>query len=114
MKLYVTWKLLNFRREHSNLFLRGEYIPVGVAGSRANHVIAFARRLYNDWCLIAVPRLLAKLGRGKRLWQDTSIKMPPEMPSHWVNVLTREEVCTRSSMSEFFATLPFAVLAPAR
>jgi (1->4)-alpha-D-glucan 1-alpha-D-glucosylmutase len=112
LKLYVTWKLLNFRREHSNLFLRGEYIPVGVAGSRANHVIAFARRLYNDWCLIAVPRLLAKLGRGKRLWQDTSIEMPLEAPSQWVNVLTREEVSKRSSVSELFATLPFAVLVP--
>src|SRR5215471_18468968 len=114
LKLYVTWKLLNFRREYSNLFLHGEYIPLRVAGSRADHVIAFARRLHSDWCVIAVPRLLAKLGRGKRVWQDTSIEMPPETPSHWVNLLTREEVSTRSSMSEFFATLPFAVLAPAR
>jgi (1->4)-alpha-D-glucan 1-alpha-D-glucosylmutase len=114
LKLYVTWKLLNFRREHSDLFLQGEYIPLRVAGSGADHVIAFARRLHSDWCVIAVPRLLAKLGRGKRVWQDTSIEMPPETPSHWVNLLTREEVSTRSSMSEFFATLPFAVLAPAR
>jgi (1->4)-alpha-D-glucan 1-alpha-D-glucosylmutase len=114
LKLYVTWKLLNFRREHSNLFLHGEYIPLRVAGSRADHVIAFARRLHSDWCVIAVPRLLAKLGRGKRLWQDTSIEMPLETPSHWVNILTMEKVSTRSSVSEVFATLPFAVLAPTR
>ena len=112
LKLYVTWKLLNFRREYSNLFLHGEYIPLRVAGSRADHVIAFARRLHSDWCVIAVPRLLAKLGRGTRMWRDTSIEMPLEMPSHWVNVLTREEVSTHSSVSECFATLPFAVLAP--
>src|SRR5205823_5608700 len=42
LKMYVTWKLLNFRRSHADLFLHGEYIPLRVSGTRANHVIAFA------------------------------------------------------------------------
>src|SRR5207302_6128918 len=81
LKLYVTWKLLNFRRKHSELFLQGEYIPLRIAGPRTNHLIAFARRLHDDWCVIAVPRLLAKLGRGKTLWRDTSIERPAEASS---------------------------------
>src|SRR5262249_19116035 len=53
LKLFVTWKLLNFRREHPNLFLEGEYIPLSVTGPSADHVIAFARRLHEDWCVVA-------------------------------------------------------------
>ncbi|HYR44903.1 MAG TPA: malto-oligosyltrehalose synthase [Terriglobia bacterium] len=112
LKLYVTWKLLNFRRQHSELFLHGEYIPLRIAGPRANHLIAFARRLHDDWCVIAVPRLLAKLGRGNNLWQNTSIELPPEAPVDWNNILTSEDVSSPLFASALFATLPLAVLSP--
>src|SRR4029077_18396482 len=52
LKLYVTWNLLNFRRAHAKLFLEGEYVPLKVTGSRADHVIAFCRRIHNDWCVV--------------------------------------------------------------
>jgi len=110
LKVYVTWKSLNFRREHSDLFLHGEYIPLRVEGPRANHLIAFARRLHDDWCVIAVPRLLVKLGRGRNLWQDTSIELPAEAPVDWTNILTSGEVSAPLSASALFSTLPLAVL----
>jgi (1->4)-alpha-D-glucan 1-alpha-D-glucosylmutase len=109
LKLWATWKLLNFRRDHSDLFLHGEYIPLHVSGPRSDHVIAFARRLHDDWCVVAVPRLLAKLGRAERIWKDTSIELPPEAPSQWRNVLT-EEGMPAVSASTLFSTLSFAVL----
>src|SRR5262249_10494773 len=64
LKLYLNWKLLNFRREHADLFLHGEYIPIHVSGPLADHVIAFARRVHGDLCIIAVPRLCGSLTRA--------------------------------------------------
>ena len=110
LKLYVMWRSLNFRREYSDLFVHGEYIPLRVVGPRANHVVAFARHLHDDWCIVAVPRLLAKLGRGNDLWPDTSIELPPEAPAHWINILTKEELSSPVSASALFSTLPLAVL----
>jgi (1->4)-alpha-D-glucan 1-alpha-D-glucosylmutase len=112
LKLFVTWKLLNFRRTHADLFTEGDYTPLAVTGSRASHVIAFSRRVHNDSCIVVVPRLLAKLRREKNGWQDTSIQQPIEGPSKWTNILTNEDVGSPLSAVALFATLPFAVLAP--
>ena len=110
LKLYVTCKLLNFRREYSDLFLRGEYIPLRVKGSRADHIIAFARKLHDDWCVVAVPRLLAKLRRIKNAWSGASLELPPQAPTHWMNILTNEEICGDLFASELFSQLPLTVL----
>jgi len=114
LKLYVTRKLLRFRRAHADLFLQGEYIPLSVTGPRSDHIIAFARRVHGDWCVVAVPRLLAKMGRGKNIWQDTSIQWPAGSPSRWANIFTNENISGEEApASGLFATLPFAVLAKA-
>jgi len=113
LKLWTTWKLLNFRRDHSDLFLHGEYIPLHVSGPRADHIISFARRLHDHWCVVAVPRLLANLGGARRIWKDTSIELPPEAPSQWRSVFTSESVSSLSA-SVLYATLPFAVLSSAK
>ena len=116
LKMYVTWRLLNFRREHQDLFLQGEYIPLNVTGACADHVIAFARRLNDEWCVIAVPRLSAGLSRagsiptGKAVWQDTQIEMSSGAPSTWNHILTGEQVGLPLRASELFQHLPLAAL----
>jgi len=110
LKLYVTCKLLNFRRDYSDLFLRGEYIPLRVKGSHADHIIAFARKLHDDWCVVAVPRLLAKLRRIKNVWSGASLELPPQAPTHWMNILTNEEICGDLFASKLFSQLPLTVL----
>ena len=42
LKLFVTWRILQFRRQHAGLFRLGEYIPLAVGGPQAKHVCAFA------------------------------------------------------------------------
>src|SRR5439155_21782529 len=64
IKMYVAWKTLTLRRSHADLFSEGEYIPLRAAGTRQDHIIAFARRLGDQWCFVAVPRLVAKLTRA--------------------------------------------------
>jgi (1->4)-alpha-D-glucan 1-alpha-D-glucosylmutase len=114
LKMFITWKALQFRRTHSDLFTEGEYVPLRVKGAQSNHVIAFARYLHNRWCIVAVPRLFASLTRagsapiGEKIWGDTQIELPPHIPERARNVFTNEEISTRMA-SDLFATLPFAV-----
>jgi (1->4)-alpha-D-glucan 1-alpha-D-glucosylmutase len=115
LKMYVTSKLLRFRREHSGLFRDGEYIPLHVTGQRSNHVIAFARRLCGQWCLVAVPRLCASLTRagsppkGEKIWRDTEIEIQQGMPLRGRDIFTDRDVST-GLVSDLFAILPFAVV----
>lgn len=116
IKMYVTWKLLQFRREHADLFSQGEYIPLRVTGARSNHIIAFARHLHDQWCVVAVPRLCASLTRvgspplGKRIWRNTQIELPSAAPRLWKNILTDDDVSAKMLVSELFAKLPFGAI----
>ena len=116
IKMYVTSKLLNFRRSNADLFLHGNYVPLRTTGLRENHVIAFARHFHNEWCIASVPRLCASLTRsgrpplGNKIWHDTAIELPPNSPSQWTNILTNEALSSPLRAAELFRTLPLAVL----
>src|SRR5262249_165266 len=116
MKMYITWKALQFRRSHTDLFHEGESLPLRVAGAKENHIIAFARRYRDQWCVVAVPRLMARLARRRtaplraKMWRDTVVELPVDAPSQWTNVLTSETASTPLVASQLFSTLPFALL----
>jgi (1->4)-alpha-D-glucan 1-alpha-D-glucosylmutase len=116
IKMFVMWKALTFRRENAELFHEGVYLPIRVTGARQDHIIAFARRLKDQWSIAVVPRLLAKFTRcgipplGKRAWKDTALELPKEAPSRWKNVLTNEELVAPLELSKVFASLPFGLL----
>jgi (1->4)-alpha-D-glucan 1-alpha-D-glucosylmutase len=94
-KLYVTWQALQLRKAHAALFADGEYLPADVAGVRAGHLCAYARRLGSEAILVLVPRLYARLlgereqlPLGERVWGDTAIELPESLPGgRWRNVL---------------------------
>ena len=92
IKLYVTYKALNFRRENRDLFLEGEYLPLFSSGARRNNVVAFSRSRADKWVLVAVPRLVAKVAApgplGKRAWGESVLNIPPEAPRSWTNIFT--------------------------
>ena len=103
IKMVVTSKLLNFRREHAELFSQGEYIPLEVTGARADHVIAFARHLHDQWCIVAVPRLMASLDNGA--WDDTEIKLPAGAPSSCMDIFAGD-IVSPASCADIFRRLP--------
>ena len=119
LKMFATRTLLHFRRSHADLFGEGEYIPIRVAGSHADHVIAFARRRHDAWCIVAVPRLCASLTRtgspplGEKVWSDTQIELPKSAPECGRDVFSNTDVSTRL-VSELFAVLPFSVVQAVR
>ena len=100
VKLYVTHLALTYRREHPELFLRGEYIPVEAAGPQARHICAFARRHGSHGILVVAPRLLTQivpdpmtLPIGPEVWSDSWVLAPPGWESRcYQNVFTREAV----------------------
>ena len=82
-KLYLTWKVLQFRREHAELFQRGEYLPLRTSGEHASNLCAFARRHEGALAISIVPRLyLRLLGEreqpplGEEVWGNTLIELP--------------------------------------
>jgi (1->4)-alpha-D-glucan 1-alpha-D-glucosylmutase len=97
-KLYVTWKLLNLRREYRELFLEGSFLPLQVRGKRAKNLLAYARRKGNIWALIIVPRWLAHARAPMNwdhmaaFWRGTKIILPAKAPVRWESVLSGDSV----------------------
>ena len=98
IKLYITMVGLQYRRTHAPLFLRGEYVPLKVEGTKKRHVCAFAR-IYEDQAVVAVVPILVKglcqktetLPFGPSVWEDTRMIVPSWKPaSCYQNLLTGE------------------------
>jgi (1->4)-alpha-D-glucan 1-alpha-D-glucosylmutase len=68
IKLALTRQLLRLRHRFADLFQRGSYEPLPVAGAHADHVIAFARSWRRQRLVIAVGRHFAPLSEGGRQW----------------------------------------------
>ena len=98
IKLYLTFKMLEFRREHAALFARGSYVPLKAEGKCANQVFAFAREHEGSWCLVAAPIQLATVlpVQGAlstaTVWEDTRIVLPADAPVEWSHLFTEETI----------------------
>jgi (1->4)-alpha-D-glucan 1-alpha-D-glucosylmutase len=119
LKLYLTRKVLNFRRAHKDLFLHGDYFPLRITENKKESVCCFVRRRNGLWMVAAVPRLIAKLTKpgvfplGEAVWGQSAIVLPPNAPAEWINLFTGQAVqSSRRSipLSTLFSRLPFAVL----
>lgn len=127
VKLYIVWRLLSLRRSRDEVFQRGEYLPIEAAGTRANHLVSFARTEADAALLVCVPRLLARLATssapyatGESVWADTVLTLPEELAGRrWRNVLTGQPVEATGgedgrqlSVALLLSTFPVAVLEP--
>jgi (1->4)-alpha-D-glucan 1-alpha-D-glucosylmutase len=68
IKLALTQRLLAFRRSLGQVFVRGDYRPLTVAGEHRDHVMAFARCHGEDAAIVVVGRRFAALTDGGRHW----------------------------------------------
>jgi (1->4)-alpha-D-glucan 1-alpha-D-glucosylmutase len=98
-KLHLTRRALALRNERPELFERGEYVPLEAEGERADHLVAFARRLGEEAAISVSPRLYASLtdDSGPLLpdpetWAGTRIEVPELPGADYRNVLTGEVV----------------------
>jgi (1->4)-alpha-D-glucan 1-alpha-D-glucosylmutase len=124
-KLYLTWRILQFRREHAVLFRRGEYLPLRVTGEHTANVCAFARRREGELLVTIAPRLYLRLlgdrelpPLGAAVWENTTIELPREVSGAFRNLLDATEVTAgnqggeRASVrvADALANFPVAVL----
>lgn len=125
IKLYVTMTGLRSRREHPDLFLHGDYVPLEARGERPDYLLAFAR-IHRDRAVVAaITRLAAGLGRsaepfplGRGAWGETWLTVPSWRPgSPYRNLLTGEMLATTEAegaqvlpAAEVFAACPVALL----
>ena len=114
IKLFLTQRLLRFRREHPALFQPGEYLPLTVRGPFAESCVAFAREHENEWIVVLVPRLSSRVGFppiGDK-WKETAVELPESLAREDARELfTGRDLRTDGAglgLSEAMAILPFA------
>jgi (1->4)-alpha-D-glucan 1-alpha-D-glucosylmutase len=121
IKMWVAMRALNLRAEHPAVFQSNNYVPLQATGSKAEHVVAFARVHGDEVIITAVPRLSYTLAKGREhppigdLWADTELALPRNVPGLFWNAFTGQ-VCATSaartlSCREIFADFPVALLA---
>jgi len=118
VKLYTTHRALQVRLDHRAVFDHGSYTALAADGSRADHVVAFARQHERSWVVAVVPRLTVRLGRGRlplgrRAWRDTVLRLPSRAPTRWVDAFTGrrlESADGRLRLSETLDRFPVALL----
>ena len=120
-KLFVTWRLLQLRREREELFLRGSYIAARSLGAHARSVVAFARRHARQVAITVAPRLLASCGIepgalpcGDAVWIDTRLELPfVDDGAELTDAISGARLTVRHgglALAEILATSPVAVL----
>ncbi|MET0650766.1 MAG: malto-oligosyltrehalose synthase [Pyrinomonadaceae bacterium] len=121
VKLYVTARALNFRRERAALFARGDYLAQRVAGRRAAGVVSFARTFEGDAVVVAAARFFTRLGVGREgalslkreTWGDTALHLEGVEDGRYRDVLTGREFEVRDGvlpLAEVLSPLPVALL----
>jgi (1->4)-alpha-D-glucan 1-alpha-D-glucosylmutase len=120
LKLWLTWRLLQLRREQPELFAGGRYVALRVVGSRRRNAIGYARCNAKAALVVAVGRKFAGLGVepgkppiGQAVWADTELRWPDRVPTRATDVLSGRELAFdgRSvALARVFDPWPLAVL----
>ena len=102
IKLWLTQRLLQYRRANPELFMYGEYMPLKVKGKYENNILAFVRHYENKSLLVAIPLFMAKIcnaDRNKLLhfdWATTDIVLPEQAPHKWHSILITDSTINLS------------------
>ncbi len=121
IKLSITLKALQVRREQPSLFTTGNYTELAPSGARAENVLAFLRSEGATAAITIVPvRARALLDSNDMpfvppaAWGDTAVTLPPEREGRqWRNALTGETVSATNgslSVAEVLGQFPVALL----
>lgn len=116
IKLWLTHKLLQWRKAQKDFLHEAEYLPLATEGACKNHVLAFARKHKQTIYIVALPLHLAELCKqqGKTIsevdWHDTKIILPEKITGEIENVLTSDRFKDKIVIKELFSQFPVALL----
>lgn len=112
-KMYAIHRLLQYRRNHPEVFSEGIYLPLTLKGS-GNLAVGYARHVGENWCLTVIP--LGKAGKKKvdsNEYADIFISLPANSPRKWRNIFTDEPILIAQNeirLEELLKAFPVAVL----
>jgi (1->4)-alpha-D-glucan 1-alpha-D-glucosylmutase len=123
VKLYVTQRVLTFRRAQRDLFAGGAYVPLSAHGARSDHVVAFARTVRRRCAVAVAGRYFMELAPGglpvgAKTWGDTTLSLPANLATgRYRDIFTGREVKPDTSgqspslpLAALFEELPVALL----
>jgi (1->4)-alpha-D-glucan 1-alpha-D-glucosylmutase len=119
IKMFLTQRLLQFRKEQVDLFRQGNYLPLSAAGELQNCCISFAREFGGKWIVVIASRLSSRIGFppiGEK-WRDAVVELPEKLLlGHVREIFTGREIRLDGrclGVAEAMSVLPFAVVASA-
>jgi (1->4)-alpha-D-glucan 1-alpha-D-glucosylmutase len=116
IKMFLTQRILRFRRENSDLFHRGEYLPLPASGTFVESCVSFLRHLGDKWVLLIAPRLSSRVGFPpiSVSWGDTAIELPKKFSlKNARDLFTSQSRPLRDHqvrLAEALSMLPFAAI----
>src|SRR4029079_8931730 len=116
IKLWLTNKLLQWRKEQKDFLHKAEYIPLLINGTYKDHVLAFARKYQQTVYIVALPLHLAELCKTQKKdineidWKDTGIVLPGKLVGEIGNILTQKSFKEKISIKDLFSQFPVALL----
>jgi (1->4)-alpha-D-glucan 1-alpha-D-glucosylmutase len=113
IKLFLTQRLLRFRRDNAALFGAGTYLPLTVSGPFADSCVAFAREHERKWIAVIVPRLSSRVGFppvGEK-WKETAVQLPDSISLEGATEIFSGRKLSSADvpLAEAMTALPFAV-----
>jgi len=105
IKLFITHKVLQARKEQLEVFQKGEYLPLEVVGKFKDHIVAFARSFENTTVIAIAPRFLSSLiapdenPLGEKVWADTQLQLPQGFSSSWQDIFTGQTLTGNGTLA---------------
>jgi (1->4)-alpha-D-glucan 1-alpha-D-glucosylmutase len=123
IKLYTTSASLRLRKEQRALFAQGSYTALTATGSRANHIVGFARSLGRKTVIALAGRFFLRMLHAHPaptgdVWGDTAVMLPRKIKqASFRDVLTGQKISIEQRedgaaipLAQAFAHCPAALL----
>jgi (1->4)-alpha-D-glucan 1-alpha-D-glucosylmutase len=118
IKLFLTHRVLQARKENLEVFQKGDYQPVEVTGKFKEHIVAFARRFGDSMAIAIAPRFFTSLVQpgeyplGEQVWADTQLQLPQGSASSWRNAITEQTISGNGevAIAQILQHFPVALL----
>lgn len=116
IKLFLTYRVLQARKENLEVFQKGDYLPVKVSGKFKDHIVAFARSIGDTKAIAVAPRFLTTLVQpgeyplGEQVWADTQLEIPQGAQSTWRDAITNQTISGSGAIAQILQHFPVALL----
>jgi malto-oligosyltrehalose synthase/4-alpha-glucanotransferase len=118
IKLWLVQQLLQLRKQNTDVFTQGEYIPLEVHGTYKDSILAFARKQEQNALIIVVPLHTASICAEQKVevaaidWKDTRISLPFAFEGEGQSLLADMRLTDIKELrvKDLFKPLPFAII----